>query len=93
MGNMHPSSLWTALEETNKNLTLVMGDVMSLKSRGDLDMVKFGGLGFQAVADAGAWLETHAAFEGYSWVYDHHILMQAVHTTFSGEDLNKRLSK
>ena len=43
--------------------------------------------------DAGAWLETHAAVEGYGWVYDHHTLMQAIHMTFSGEDLIKRLSK
>ena len=81
------------MEETNKKLTSVVADVMSLKSRGDSDIVRFGGLGFQSVSDSGAWLETHAAVEEYGWVYNHHILMQAVHMTFSGEDLIKRLSK
>ena len=59
----------------------------------DSTPVKFGGLGFQTVGDLGAWLETHAVNDGYSCVYDHHTLMQAVYTMSIGEDLIKCLSK
>ena len=88
-----PSSIWKAVKKTNKKLTLVIGGVMSLKTRGDSNVVRFGGLGFQSVSDAGVWLETHATSEGYGWVYDNHTLMQAGNINFSGKDLIKRLSK
>ena len=68
-------------------------DLTTFRSKGDSEAVRFGGLGFSSIPEAGAWMETHASGAGYGWVYDHHTLMQAVHTTFSGEDLIKRLSK
>ena len=86
------SNVWTVLETSNKRLDALTQDISILNSCNDADVAKFGGLGFNTVADAGAWLETHAAGEGYGWIYDYDTLMQAVHTTFSGEDLIKRLS-
>ena len=67
--------------------------VNHLKNQTDGNSIKFGGLGFTSGYDAGAWTEANVGNNGYGWIYDYHILMQAVWSNISGEDLVKRLTK
>ena len=54
-----------------------------LKHNNDGNSVKFGGLGFTSGYDAGAWTEVNVGVNGYGWIYDYHILMQAVWANIS----------
>ena len=66
--------------------------VQSLKNQSDGNAIKFGGLGFTSGYDTGAWTKVNVGTNGYGCIYDYHILMQAVWSNISGEDLVKRLT-
>ena len=81
------------LEELKRTVDDLRTTVHSVKTANDSDSVKFGGLGFTSGPDVSAWIETNVGPWSYGWVYDFHILLQAVWSNISGEDLVKRLTK
>ena len=81
------------LESLHRMVDDLKTTVTNLKSQTDGNSIKFGGLEFTSGYDARAWTEVNVGDNGYGWIYDYHILMQAVWSNISGEALVKRLTK
>ena len=81
------------LEDIKRALDDIKTTVHSLKASSNSYSVKFGGLGFTSEPNVSSWIKTNVGPWSYGWIYDFHILMQAVWSNISGEDLVKRLTK
>ena len=76
--NLNSKSTSKDLNELHQTLEDLKTTVQNIKNSNDGNSIKFGGLGFLSGFDAGAWTEVNVGPKGYGWIYDYHILMQAV---------------
>ena len=81
------------LEKIRKSVDNLKSNVNALKNAYDSDAVKFDGLGFTLKPDVVVWIEVNVNPCTYGWIYDYHVLMQAVWANISSKDLVKRLTK